>query len=267
MKLKRILVILGVVVVLLAVAGLILVTHLGVIVKAGMESVGPKVTQTTLTVQSVDLSLFAGAAGVHGLLLGNPAGYEAPQSIAVSNAAVRLEPGSLLSDKVVIRSIEVFAPEITFEGSLYGSNNLTQIMANVKAMTGSASAANANAPAAEPAPKKAGKKLEVDDFLISGAKVHAHLTGLIKKDITLSLPDIHLTDLGKGNDGITAADLTQKVLSEITADTLESLGTAVAGLGKDALHGAQNLLQDNSTNGVGDSLNKLKQGIGGLFGK
>src|SRR5215469_16314493 len=106
-----------VLVVLFIVAILIVGSHLGDIVKAGLEKVGPKVTQTTLTVDAVNVSLLGGTAGVRGLVMGNPEGFKSPQSISVSNAAISLVPSSVLSDKVIIRSIVVSAPEITFEGN------------------------------------------------------------------------------------------------------------------------------------------------------
>jgi uncharacterized protein involved in outer membrane biogenesis len=250
---------------------LVVGTHLGDIVKTVMETVGPKVTQTTLTVDNVNVSLLSGSASVKGLTLGNPEGYKAPQSITVGNASVSLEPRSVLADKVVIHSIELKAPEITFEGNPLGENNLTKIMANVNAMTGPADRAATNAPAAAtPAEKKAGKKLEVDDFVITGATVHANITGLLNQVVTLPLPDIHLTDLGKGTDGITAADLTQKVLNEITVQTIKSLATYATGVVKDAGNAAQGALKgvlQNSNNAVGDSVDKLKKGLGNLLGK
>jgi len=270
MKIKIILGFLVLLVVLLLVAVLVVGTHLGDLVKSGMERFGPKLTQTTLTVDKVNLSLFAGSAGVKGLVLGNPEGYKALQSICFSNAAISLAPGSVLSDKIVIHSIEVRAPEITFEGNPLGANNLTKIMANVNAMSGPVDQATTNAPVASPAgPKKPAKKLEVDDFLITGAIVHANLTGLVNKEVTLTLPDIHLTDLGRGNAGITAADLTQKVLSQITVTTVMTLVQNVSNLGKGAAKAAQdaaNGLLQNSSNGVGEGVDKLKKGLGGLLG-
>ena len=273
---KKIILILGIVIVVVVVAGVLVVgTHLGDIIKAGLETVGPRVTQTPLTVNAVNVSLLGGSAAVKGLVLGNPEGYKTSQAISIGNAAVSLSPGSVMSDKVVIRSIAIRDAEISFEGNPLGANNLKKIMDNVNGMTASAGPADTNAPATPPASeKKAGKKLQVDDFLISGAKVHANLTGLVSKDLTLPLPDIHFTDLGKGNDGITGADLTQKVLGQITADTVKALSNAVTELGKNAVDAAKNAAQDaasgaltNANKAVGENVDKLKKGLGGLLGK
>ena len=78
------------------------------------------------------------------------------------------------------------------------------------------------------------------------------------KEVTLPslpLPDIHLTDLGKGPDGITPADLTKQVLSEVVSGTLKAVGSAAVNIGKDA------------GKAVGAGVNKITTGLGGLIKK
>jgi hypothetical protein len=266
---KKIKIIIGVLVVLFVlfvVAVLMIGAHLGDLVKAGLEVAGPKVTQTTLTVDAVNISLLAGSASVKNLVLGNPAGYQAPQSLCISNTAISLVPGSVWSDRIVIHSVEVRALDITFEGNPFGANNLTQIMANVDGAAGSASGGN-NAPAAAPAgPAKPARTYEVDDLVITGARVHATLTGFVNREVTLPVPDIHMTGLGAGPDGITGADLTKKVLGAITSEAIKALATYAAGLGKDVTNAAKNAARGVTT-GAGDGVNKMKQGLNSLFGK
>jgi hypothetical protein len=146
---KKILIALGVIVLVLAVVAVVVVIlFLGNIIKTGMETVGPKITQTSLKVDSVSVSLLGGSAGVKGLVLGNPEGYKSAQAIRVGTIAVSVVPASLLANKIVIRSVEVRAAEITFEGNPFGANNLKKIMDNVNAMAG-APATNAPVTGAE----------------------------------------------------------------------------------------------------------------------
>jgi hypothetical protein len=258
-------------VVILVIAVIVAGFFLGDVVKAGMEKIGPKVTQTSLTVGSVQVGILTGSGGVTGLVLGNPEGYKSPTAISIGKAAVSVAPGSLLSDKIVIKSVEMRSPEITFEGNPFGANNLKKIMASVNAFAGGAEAkaATTNAPAPAGA-KKPAKKLEVDDFLIRGAKVHASITGIpgvAVKEITVAIPDIHFTGLGQGPDGITAAELTQKVLQEISAATLKAVGDNARNIVDGA---ANNLISGVATNGtkaVGAGLDTVKKGLGGLFRK
>lgn len=273
MKKKIILGVIAVLFLVFAVAALVIGAHLGDIVKVGVETVGPKITQTSVTVDRVNVSILSGSAGLKDLVLGNPTGYQAPQAISVGSASVSLSPGSLLGEKIIVHSVELRSPEITFEGNPLGANNLMQIMHNVNGDTAAVDKST-NAPAAAtPAEKKATRKLQVDDFVISGAKVHANLTGLVNKQVDLTLPDIHLTNLGTGADGITAADLTQQVLKAITADTLKAVATAATEIGKNAANAAKAVAQDavngalSGTNNVGESVDKLKKGLGGLLGK
>ncbi len=131
-------------------------------------------------------------------------------------------------------------------------NNLKQLLDNVKG----ASPASTSTSASQTTPGAAGpsKKLEVDDFLIAGAKVHVQLTGLVSKSLDLTLPDIHMTDLGKGTDGITAGELTQDVLQQVITATIKAVGEAASNVpisGKD----------------LNGTVDKLKSGLGGILGK
>jgi len=261
---KKILIGVGVGILILIVAVVLIVGfRLDDIVKAGIETFGPKITQTTLTVRSVNIGILTGAASVNGLVLGNPTGFQSPTAVSVEKTSVSVAPASVLSDKIVIKTVEVRSPDITFEGNPFGANNLKKIMDNVNAFAGSAGTTpTANAPAQAGANKPA-KKLEVDDFLITGAKVHAQInTGILNKEINLTLADIHLTGLGQGAAGITPAELTQKVLGQITTSTIEALGKAVTDLGKNLGN-----LGGTAGKAAADSVDKVKKGLGGLFGK
>ena len=249
-----------VLIVLVVVAVIVAGLFLGNIVKAGMETVGPKITRVPITVDAVHLSLLTGSAKIEGLVVGNPEGYKTPQAISVGLAAVEVNPLSVLSDKIVVRSVRVEAPEITFEGNPFSGNNLTKIRDNLNAATASSQKASTNQTAQ--AAGKPGKKLEVDDFLITGAKVHVSLTGMGGKEMTLPLPDIHLTNMGTGADGITATDLTRRVLDALTAATVKAVANAASDIGKGAIN-----LGQGAGKTAGESVNKITKGLGGLFQK
>lgn len=250
-KVKKLLLVTGVaLLVLILVAVIVVGLFLGKIVKAGINTVGPKITQTTLTVDSVDVSMLTGSARVKNLVIGNPEGFKAPNAISVGLASVSISPMSVLSDKIVVKSVRVESPEITFEGNPFGANNLKKIQDNVNAAAANfQSPLSTNQPPKTAAPAKPGAKLEVDEFTITGGKIHFG-TGP-----TLPLPDIALHDLGKGPDGITAADLTKQVLSEVVSGTVKAVGGAAVNVGRDA------------GKALGGDVNKITTGIGGLFKK
>jgi hypothetical protein len=155
---------------------------------------------------------------------------------------------------VVVRSVNIERPEITLEASLHGSN-LGKIRENLKASSGADR---------EPGAKddKSGKKLEVDEFVIAGGKVHVSFVGLAGKTANLPLPDIHLKDLGTGPEGITAAELTEKVLTEVLDKAIEVSAGAVGDLGR---QGAD--LTKDIGSSAAEAAGRATKGIGGLFKK
>jgi len=190
-----------VVVVTAIVAGVPLFLDSGI--KRGVETLGPQLTKVDVKLDGVSVSLLSGTGKIKGLVVGNPAGYQTPHAIRVDEASLALTPSSLFSDKVIVKSIRIESPNIYYEIGL-GGDNLRSIMNNVSAS----------------------KKLQVDDLVITGAKVSVSVKGTGGLAAPITLPDIHLTNLGQGPEGITASELTQKVLSEITSAVAQHAGNS-----------------------------------------
>jgi uncharacterized protein involved in outer membrane biogenesis len=221
------------------------------IVHKSVEKVGPAMAKVEVKLKDVDLSPFSGSGKLEGLLVGNPPGYKSPAAIQVGTAALKVEPRSLFGDKVVVRSIRMEAPEITFEGDLKG-NNLSKILENIQGT-------EEKAPATKEEAKAKSRKLQVDDFLLTGAKVNVSSSLLGGKTATVTIPEIHLANLGQGPEGITPAELTKRVLKEIIEETVKSMGANVGDLTKGVtgeLKGAGSNVIDKATKNIGDLLKK-----------
>lgn len=227
-------------------------------IKKGVETVGPMLTKVPVKVDSVSVSLLSGSGKIKGLFVGNPDPYKTPSAIQVGTAELALQPGSLLSDKVVIRNINVQGPEVTFETDLKG-NNLSKILANLEEASG-----GGTQQAKPETQAKASKKLQVDNFVISGGKIHVSLTALGSKSATVPLPDIRLTNLGQGPEGITVAELTKQVLQAIEKSAVQASSSVVADLSKQAGEITKDLQKqatgavDSATKGIGDLFKKKK---------
>jgi uncharacterized protein involved in outer membrane biogenesis len=244
---KIIRILLGVVVLLIVVA-VVAFLFIGTIVKSGVEKVGPIVTKVPVTLDSAKISVFGGSGELKEFVLGNPEGYKTPRAIKVGKISVALVPSSVMKDKKVIRQIRVEAPEITYETDFKGSN-LGKVLENVQ---GSARQ-DEKAPTKDQQATKT--KLQVDDFAIIGARVTVAASMLGGQGATLMLPEIHLKDLGTGPDGITPAELSEKVLSAIVNETSKAIAANTGKLGE----GGKAL----GTSAV----DQLKKSAGGLFKK
>src|SRR3954470_1279369 len=95
---------------------------LGSIVKAGVENVGPMVTKVPVKLGVAEVSVFSGKGKLKGFELGNPEGYKTPNAMKVGTISIEVVPKSVLGDKIVIHSVRVEAPEITYETDLKGNN-------------------------------------------------------------------------------------------------------------------------------------------------
>ena len=206
--------------------------------------------------------MFSGSGTIKGLVVGNPQGFKTPSAIKVGTASLSLEPRSLLSDKVVVKSINVQGPEITFETDFKG-NNLKKILANVQESTGG----GAQEPAkpqepAQPKEAKPAKKLQVDDFVISGGIVHVAVTALGGQAATIPLPDIHLQALGTGPEGITPGELAKQVLEAVEKGATQAAAGTMTDIGKGALY----ITKDGRNTGT-NAVQSVTKGLGNLFKK
>ena len=208
------------VIVVVAIVAVIMLLDKGV--KHGIETVGPMLTKTTMTVEGVSLSPFSGAGSIKGLVVGNPEGFKTAQAIKLGQASMALDAGSIFSDKVVVKSIRIEGPEIMYETNLKTSN-LGKILENVEQFTGP-----------DTKQEEASKKLQVDDFVISGGKINVSVTALGGQPITVPLPEVHLTGLGKGPEGITAAELTKLALDKVVKAAMEAGEPALKDLSRQA---------------------------------
>lgn len=244
-----------VLVILVVLAGVAAVLSLDSIIKKGVETIGPQATKSDIKLDGVTISILSGNGALKGLFVGNPGGYTTPSAIKVGRVSVSLKPKSVLSSKIVVRSIEVVQPEITFEGDLRG-NNLSKILENVQAYAG------AEKQAVQQGQKPAGKKLQVDELTISGGKIDMSTSLLGGKSASVPLPDIHLENLGTGPDGITPGDLTEKVFQAVLASTTRAVAERLANLGKNVTGTVKDAGQ-----GAAGTVDKAAKGIGDLFKK
>src|SRR5262245_22980608 len=110
---KKRLVQLGVVGVILLVAAIVAITlFLDRIIKASVETVGPQIAKVEVKRASVSHSRFYGKGESKGLVVGNPEGYKTDSAIKVGGVSLALQPSTVFSQKIVVDSINVTAPEV-----------------------------------------------------------------------------------------------------------------------------------------------------------
>jgi len=231
------------------------------LVKKGVETWGPRLTKTEVTLRSVSLMPFSGAGTLNGLVIGNPKGY-AGDAFSVRRAGVAVEPKSLLTSVAVIRKIEVIDPEIAYEGSL-SDGNLQQLERNVAGPPAPApkgAAPEAKAPAAKAAPKAPApeRKVIIDDILLRGAKATITLTQpRLAKPVVVALPEIHLTGIGRKAGGVTPGEAAREIFSALTDAVKKKAGEAVKAAAQDQIRKALGSGGKDLGKDLGKALNGL----------
>jgi hypothetical protein len=219
-----------------------------------VDTVGPKLTKVDVRLGSAKLSPFSGSGQLTDLFVGNPEGYKMPSAMKLGDIKVAVQPGSVLSDTVIVDEVNIQAPEITFEGSLSG-NNLGTILKNLESATGGEKTEKAEKPAAS----KNGKKFFVKDLVLKGGKINVSLsTPLGSKSGTLPLPEVHLQNIGSRENGVTAAEMSKQIVRAIEKTAAEAVAAGMTELGKD--------LQNLGRGGTGE-VDKAAQVLKGLFKK
>jgi len=215
-------------VILLVIIALVIfvVTNLDRGIKTAVETIGPEMTQTSVTLSSVDLSLTTAKGSFSGLRVGNPEGFSAENAFTLGEISFAMDAESLATDTIIIESLRIVAPQITMQRA-DGHSNLDRIQANIASYLGTESDQSSAG--------ESGKKFIIRDLRITGGKVSYAILG--GKGLDLDLPDLHLTDIGQSagdSNGVTAAEAAGEIINAIVgaAGKAVSQSGAVKELGR-----------------------------------
>ena len=190
------------------------------VVASAIRSYGPEITGVKVKLDAVKIQPADGAAALRGLELRNPPGFQTERALAVGEVSMKLDIASLTKDVIVIKEVSVLEPEVTFEYASGGSN-LDVIQRHVETYIAEKTGGKEQA---KPAGKE--KKLVIEHLYIKGGHARVSAAALQGKAVTVPLPDIHLTDIGKKTNGATPAEVARQVVSAVT----QSVSRAVAPL-------------------------------------
>jgi hypothetical protein len=194
-------------------------------IKTAVETIGPELTGSEVSLDSVDLRLTDAKGSFSGLRVGNPQGFAAADAFKLGLISFAMDAESLASDTIVIDSLRIVAPEITMERA-GGRSNLDQIQANIVQYLG--------AETDQGGTDAEGKKFIIRDLRITDAVVHYAILG--GKGLDLELPDLRLTDIGGSGegDGVSGAEAAAEIITAIVgaAGKAASQSGAIKDMGK-----------------------------------
>lgn len=212
-------------------------------VKHGVELVGPQIVGVPVALEDVDISVFTGSGEITNLVIGNPDGFDTEFLVKVDRAHLDVDLKTLLSDKIIIEEIIVEGPEFAYEMSLKGSN-ISKFLENLKRGKKDDAEEGVKAePAEEQKEKSGGKKIQINLFRITDAKVR-----LQSDAVVLPMPDIELKDIGKESDGASPVEAAAEIFSEVSSNivnVVSNIGGALKKTGSGIIKGIKGIFSND----------------------
>lgn len=238
---RKILIGVAALIVIVAIAVFVLFSNLEGIIKTAIEDNGSDVTQSTVSLDAVELNITSGSGGLKGLVVGNPAGFE--QSSIFELGVISMKVDIAKSDKqlIIINEILIDQPVITYELS-ETTNNVDVLRKNVddyltkKGLKGGNKAKKDG---------DEGPKIIIENLYIKNGKLKVFSPILGGKELGGNLPNIHMKDIGKKDGGASPEVVAAEIIDKLTAS-------------------AMNVVTDL---GIGKTLGELTDGLGKLGGK
>lgn len=260
---KKVLVVVGVLVVVVAVGVYWFASNLDSLIKTAIETYGSEITKTEVTLDKVEISPTSGVGSLSGLTMGNPAGFESASAFKLGQVSVTLDTGSIGGDTVTIKELVIAAPDVTYEIGSAGSN-LDAIRKNVESFTDGTGASPGGAGSGGRDAGDGSTKLVIENLYIRDGKVNVSATALGGKTLGAPLPDIHLKDIGRDSDGATPGEVADRIIKAVSNGATQAVGTlnldqalgGAPGVAKDAVEKGKGLLEQGK-GAVGGALNKL----------
>lgn len=191
---------------LVLVIAVIVIMNLGSGIKATVETLGPKITQSDVSLRAVKISLMSGEGSFKGLRISNPQGFSAEPAMSLGEISFALDTASLSADVIVVEWLRIVAPEIMLESGRGGSN-LDKLQENIQSyMGGSAETSGAES--------SADANVIIKDLLITDGKLSYRLSGSPVLD--LPLPELHLMNIGEPGQGVSIAQAIAKIMHAIS---------------------------------------------------
>ncbi len=180
-----------------------------ILVKTAVEKAGEQTLSVPVRIHKAKASLLSGSVNLQKIRVANPEGYQGPALLTLTSVDVAADAGSLLRDKILIRTMHLDGMEIFVEQNGL-KNNLYEVIEPLRRSH-------------EPT----GKALIIDKLTIGDIVVHVAVPSLADptqpRTMDLKVAPITMTDLGR-DERIDTKILISKVVLAVAAGIAEQGG-------------------------------------------
>lgn len=180
------------------------------LVTSGIQVVGSRVLGTPVEVDSALVSPLTGSGSISGLRIANVEGFDSEYAFQLDEVSVELDVGSVFSDVVVVNSVVISRPQITYERTIR-RDNIRALIDNI-----STGADDSNTPAAQGGSTR---RIIIREFLMDDPQLNLVAASL---EAPVALPNISLSNIGEESNAATVADALRQILTAVSRSILNS---------------------------------------------
>lgn len=178
-------------------------SNLNKLVKYGVETEGPKVTQTGVALGSVDIKLLDGKGELSNFSIANPEGFSSPHLFKADKILLQIDTAHLTDSVKVIKEITIDGVDIVAEQKGL-TTNIQALLDNLP------TSEDSSAPADDASSESADVLLMIEklNFINNTITLKTEEYG----EYQLELPAIVQNNIGSKDKGLTPAELGQAIL-------------------------------------------------------
>ncbi|WP_025898069.1 AsmA family protein [Sneathiella glossodoripedis] len=181
-------------------------SSIGSVISQSVAQAGTSITQTQVSVASSEYSTTSGLAKLSEVKVANPAGFSVGTALNVAQVDLWIDPESLNSGVIIVKSVILQSPEVTYEIK-DSTDNLRTLKKQIEDSLNRTQS------------KPGEKKFQFDQVHIKNGTVYVNSPDFNGARRTATLGTISLTNLGKGQGGMTSAEFAHVLILEILRET------------------------------------------------
>lgn len=206
--------IIGVLVLVVAAVATYVVVNSGSLLKTAVETLGPEYLGVSVSLDAAEISLTDGSGELRGLVIGNPSGFDGDYAFSLGSIKLVVDPTALSGELIVVKSIEANAADL----AIVARGSDTNLQAIMKTLEGSGSTNDSSTAVAE---QQSGPLVIIDRFAFTNAR--SSLDSNLLGELTVDVPDLHLTDIGTKSQGVTIREALTQIFRPIVKASTEAL--------------------------------------------
>lgn len=238
------------------------------IVKQLVHEYGSKIVGTDVSISGLNFKPTSGYAAVKDIKIANPKDYKSKNLFYLKELGVQINISTLTDTTIVVDSIKINNPEITYEMLSLTQNNISDILNNIKQNTSSSDQekpVNKEKTTSKEKDVKS-KKVIIKTLVVNDGKINIMAgVGNLKKELSLPLPKIEMHNIGQEKNGASIGDTISLVISKILNSASQTVISTNMNNLKNSAEKEFNNLTANLKDGSDKATESIKNGLKGLL--